>query len=88
MLLRAATTTEAAMIDSTSREGRLTISSAARLKVIVCAIVNSVTILNTFHRAGRNPSTEGEMTGVVLVKQHGRVVLRPLPIVWMIVSTV
>jgi hypothetical protein len=41
------------MTDSTSREGRVTISSAARLSVIEWATVKAVTIFRTLNTAGR-----------------------------------
>ena len=56
-LLSAASTTEVAIADSTSREGSEITPSAARLSVIECATVNEVTILNTSQNAGGNRAT-------------------------------
>ena len=46
-LFSAASTTEAAITDSTSRDGRLMMPMAARLSVMECASVNAVTTLST-----------------------------------------
>jgi len=45
ILFSAAITTDAAITDSTSRDGSLMISRTARLSVIECATVKAVTIL-------------------------------------------
>jgi len=55
--LSAATTTDAAIADSTSRDGRATMPSAASDSVIECATVNDVTMRNTSHNAGLKPCT-------------------------------
>src|SRR6516164_10352080 len=57
MLFNAATTTEAAIVDSISRDGRVIKPRTARLNVIECAIVNDVTMLMTSRNARRNVVT-------------------------------
>ena len=47
----------AAIADSTSRDGRATSSSVARISVIECATVNAVTTLATSTAAGRKALT-------------------------------
>ena len=51
-MFSAASTTDAAIADSTQREGNDTTPSVARLSVIECATVKAVTILNTSQNAG------------------------------------
>ena len=69
-LFAAATTTEAAIADSTQREGRVTHSSAASDSVIECAAVKAVTTATTsrsacpkrgtpIHRPSRRRNTAG-----------------------------
>src|SRR5258706_7884087 len=53
-LLSAASTTESAIVDSTSREGNWMIDSAASDNVIECATVNEVATLNTSQKVSRN----------------------------------
>src|SRR3954470_15738579 len=50
-LFSAARTTDTAIADSTSRDGRLITPSAANESVIECAIVKAVTTLNTSVKA-------------------------------------
>src|SRR6516162_6506642 len=57
MLFSAATITEAAIVDSVSRDGRVMNPRTARLKVIECAIVNAVTMLMTSRNARRKVVT-------------------------------
>src|SRR4051812_30211768 len=56
-LLSAAISTEAAMVDSTSRDGKLSTPSAASDKVIECATVNAVTTFSTDQNAGLKADT-------------------------------
>ena len=56
-LFSAASTTDAAIADSTQREGSATQPSVARLSVIECASVKALTILTTSTEASRKLAT-------------------------------
>ena len=56
MLFSAASTTDSAMVDSTSRDGSVITDSAASESVIECATVNEVATLKTSQNVSRKRS--------------------------------
>ena len=62
-LFSAASTTDAAITDSTTRDGSAIKPSVASDKVIECARVNAVTTRSTSHAAGANRGTGDQRGG-------------------------